>query len=499
MKLFKSWRHTAIAVTAAIFAVWTLAATGQGAASAHEPTGLEAVAAIEQVLADTIARCEKSVVSIARVSERDPLAADTQPDFFAGRKPSPRDSDFQPTAFATGVVIGPGLVLTNHHVLAAGKSTDTYYVTSVGRKVFQARIKSSDPRSDMAVLEVTDKFESTDFPLMPLGDGSKLRKGQIVVALGNPYAIARDGEASASWGIVANLQRKAPPSTDERQRSTLHHYGTLIQTDAKLSLGTSGGALVNLKGEMVGLTTSIAAVAGFEEAAGYAIPVDAVFRRVLGELKEGREPAFGLIGIMFDLDRPGNQVKSTLPGGPANKAGILPNDIVLAVDDQPVETRDQLMLRVGSLAPGAIAHIELERAGRRIQKEVSLGKFPVQRGAVVTNPTPRWRGLMVDYSTALEEFEDRVLAGNLPLEACVIVRNVSEASPAWSAGLRRGMLITQVGSQRVEVPDEFNKAIAGKAGDVALKISDGAGKTSVITVPAVPAVPASAAPARPQL
>ena len=96
---------------------------------------------------------------------------------------------------------------------------------------------------------------------MPIkfGDATKLKKGQIVIALGNPYAIARDGQASASWGIVANLTRKDGPwlpEADERPgpaRPTLHQYGTLIQTDARLNLGTSGGALLNLKGEMVGL------------------------------------------------------------------------------------------------------------------------------------------------------------------------------------------------------------------------------------------------------
>src|SRR5207342_2000310 len=103
---------------------------------------------------------------------------------------------------------------------------------------------------------------------------------------GNPYAIARDGQVSASWGIVANLSRKAGPIPDETspagvRNTSLHHYGTLIQTDAKLNLGTSGGALLNLKGEMVGLTTSLAAAVGYEQAAGFALPVDDAFRRAV--------------------------------------------------------------------------------------------------------------------------------------------------------------------------------------------------------------------------
>ncbi len=166
---------------------------------------------------------------------------------------------------------------------------------------------------------------------------------------------------------------------------------------------------------MVGLTSSLAAVAGYEQAAGYAIPVDDVFRRVLGELKAGREAGFGLIGIFFTPDLPQTplsvQVHRTLPGGPASKAGILPKDIVLAVNDQPVTDRDMLMLRVGSLAPGTIAKIDVERNGQKIRKEVALGKYPVQPGVIVTNPAPRFRGMLVDYSTALPEFESRYAGG----------------------------------------------------------------------------------------
>src|SRR4030095_2005596 len=111
-------------------------------------------------------------------------------------------------------------------------------------------------------------------------------------------AIARDGQPSASWGIVSNLARKNGPTPVPNPRSptgsmsskqTLSQFGTLIQTDAKLNLGTSGGALLNLKGEMVGLTTSMAAISGYEQAAGYAIAVDDVFRQALKALEEGRE------------------------------------------------------------------------------------------------------------------------------------------------------------------------------------------------------------------
>src|SRR5207253_2509174 len=122
---------------------------------------------------------------------------------------------------------------------------------------------------DLAVLEITEPEPSKlNLRSITLGDASHLKRAQIVITLGNPYAIARDGQMSAGWGIVSNLGRRAPPAEGTNlyeQHPTIHHYGTLIQTDAKLNIGTSGGPLLNLKGEMIGLTTAMAALSGAEK------------------------------------------------------------------------------------------------------------------------------------------------------------------------------------------------------------------------------------------
>ena len=200
--------------------------------------------------------------------------------------PQPTDPDFIPNEYGAGVVVDRGgLILTAYQVL--GEESD-YYVTTADHKIYKATVKGADPRSDLAVLSI----EATDLTPIALGNAAELKKGQIVISLGNPYAVARDGQASAAWGIVSNLGRKAPATPSESDpsgRPTLHHYGTLIQTDAKLNLGTSGGPLLNLKGEMVGLGVVLAAAAGYEAAGGYAIPVDETFRRALETLKQGRE------------------------------------------------------------------------------------------------------------------------------------------------------------------------------------------------------------------
>ncbi len=457
-------------------------------------------AALEETIVAAIARAEKSVVSISRVAHKAGDTVDIQPSFFGrsrlGGPSHPSDPDFVAASFATGVIVGRGQgrgqILTNHHALALEEKSD-YYVTTASRHVYAATVKGAAPYGDLAVLEIRELPDSDDFVPITFGDSTKMRKGQIVIALGNPYAIARDGQVSASWGIIANMQRKSASLLGENglpSKPTLQHFGSLIQTDAKLSLGTSGGALVNLKGEMIGLTTSLAAVAGYEQAAGYAIPVDDTFRDTVEKLKKGEERTHGLMGITFHRDEPrpiiGVRVETSHPSGPAHKAGIEPGDIIIRVDDRPIRDGDDLMLSIGRLPAGSPARITFERNGRILQRDVVLAKFPVQGKVVVTKSSPSWRGLTVDYATASPDYQARVHTGEAPQDPCVFVTAVADDSAAAEAGLRRGMLISQVGGQRVETPEEFQRAVAGKEGDVVLRLASGPSRDDAVTVSAAP-------------
>ena len=328
--------------------------------------------AIEGVLTGAIANAEKSVVAIARVRRNDrddisplELRADPFGKFQIPQEHRPGDPEFIPNEYATGVVVDRhGLILTNFHVL--GEDSDLY-VTTVDRRVYPAKIWAADARSDLAVLSIDAK----DLVPIQFGDADHLKKGQFVVVLGNPYAIARDGQASASWGIIANLERKAPPQVDETSRSTLHQYGTLIQTDARLNLGTSGGAMLNLKGEMIGLTTALAAISGYEQAAGYAVPIDETFRRVVETLKQGREVEYGFLGVApkslreSDLaaGRRGVVVHDVVEGTPAKRFGLEAGDIITQVDERPIFDADGLVLQVGKKAHDAVVRL-LGRAQR---------------------------------------------------------------------------------------------------------------------------------------
>ena len=203
--------------------------------SGQEPSGLDAAAAMENSLVQTIASAEKSVVAIARVRKEqsgDSVRLELRPDPFGrklsiGNPPLPTDPNFVPNEYGAGVVVDRrGLILTACHVL--GDENDNYYITTSERRVYRAWIKAADPRSDLAVLSI-DGADVASANLVPIrmGDAATLRKGQIVVTLGNPYAIARDGQSSAGWGIVSNLGRKAPPLPDETDPAARRRCTTL--------------------------------------------------------------------------------------------------------------------------------------------------------------------------------------------------------------------------------------------------------------------------------
>lgn len=482
---------------AGLLAAWIVASLpGFAAAQTSDSRPLAAAEGLEQVITSAIDACAPSVVAIAQDRRRRDASDRPSPFDFdpAGlRRSNPRSADFVPTYFGSGVVVDrAGLVLTNYHVL--GFDNEDYqvdhYVTTADRKVYRARIKGADPRSDLAVLELirpearpgtpAKAGDSKPIDLKPisLGNGGAVRRGAMVVALGNPYAIARDGQASAGWGIVANINRKAPASAADEEiaaggKTTVHHYGGLIQTDARLNLGTSGGALINLRGEMIGLTTAIAAQVGYETPAGYAIAVDEVFRRALDALKAGREVEYGFLGVQpaqfeeepsRDGSEPaeGVRVDRLVRGGPGERAGLRRDDWITAVDGRPVFDADSLVLSVTRFAPEAKVRLSVVREGRPSELIAELTKGRLVGRRVVATPSPQWRGLRVDYPAALVPAHELV---EIPA-GVVAVRAVVPESPVARAGLSVGLLVSHVGGKAVASPAEFHRVAASLSGNI---------------------------------
>lgn len=438
--------------------------------NAQEPAAPAAADSLERALVNAIDTAGRSVVAIARV---DPLPKLRNDDRIALRPRTPADADFVPDHFGTGVVIDRnGFIVTQHHLVREGSE---HYVTTVDGKVYRVQRIDADPRSDLAVL----KIDANDLTPIRFGDTSQLKRGQIAIALGNPYAIARDGQASASWGIIANLSRKAPPTASAEAGSgkdKLHHFGTLIQTDAKLNLGTSGGALVNLKGEMIGLTTSLAAIAGYEQAAGYAIPVDDVFLRAVETMKRGDEVEYGFLGVEPEPlpleDRAkgltGVRMKYVHPGTPAEHAGVQTDDVITHVNRQLIIVPDDLMLEIGRKPVEDRVQLTIVRDRRMKEIDVKLTKFPVRGARIVTRQRPSWRGMRVDYYSMTKDLAG--VRNTELLRACVLITDVERDSPAWEAKLQPGMFVSEVDGRKVGSPQEFQTAILGKNGPIELRV-----------------------------
>jgi serine protease Do len=473
---------------------------------AQEPTALEAALAIEQALVDAVARADKSVVAIARYRNDRPTPP--RGAFRTPFRPGGSGED-APNEFASGVVIDrQGYIVTNYHVL--GNPAENTYKVWVKRRPFQAvsvvdvderAVKAGDPWTDLAVL----KIEADDLEPIAFGDTKNLKKGQIAIALGNPYNIARDGDVSASWGIISNVGRRAPASPEsfrpDSGRETLYHYGGLIQTDAKLNLGTSGGALINLKGEMIGLITALAAKEGYEKSIGFAIPVDDVFLRTIETLKTGRKAEFGFLGVspnnLNDAMRRNHQhgavLTSVVRGTPAWAAGLKQGDVITHVNGQRIYDRDMLMLKLGGQAVESKIHITVERGaelgdhGRVVHATAKLTKkhIPSSRPAFSQIEDPLWRGMRVDYLSALpvEALTRSLQAVHRPEgvpNGVLAAVDVQRDSPAWRAGLRPGSLFTHVDDKRVTTPKEFSSLVATKNGDVRLRLISGTLETATV-------------------
>jgi serine protease Do len=331
---------------------------------------------------------------------------------------------------------------------------------------------AADARSDLAVL----KFETFrgQMPVVALGRGEELKKGSFVVALGHPYAAGyRDGSPSASTGIVSNMRRRQPGGGSEldRARLPLAHFGTLIQTDVRLQLGTSGGALLDLDGKLVGLTTAQAALTGVDSPGGFAIPMDDVMRRIVDVLLRGEEVEYGFLGISTsspqDLGRrlaagDGVRVDQVFGNSPAAAPnGLEVDDVILAVNGRALREYDDLFLHLSATLAGREVTLLVRRHGvertitaRLVKAQVSdidrtNHRLKDESAVIATNKPREWYGLRVEYTSVLARESSEILRG-------VLVREVTDRARA--AGLAPYEdIIVRVNGTAVNSPAEFRR------------------------------------------
>jgi Do/DeqQ family serine protease len=272
------------------------------------------------------------------------------------------------SSLGSGVIVSSsGYVLTNHHVVEAA---DEIEVALADGKKLLAKVVGNDPETDLAVLQV----DAENLPAITFGSSDALRVGDAVLAIGNPFGVGQ----TVTGGIVSALGRTG---------LGINTFENFIQTDAAINPGNSGGALIDAAGNLVGINTAIFSRSGGSMGIGFAIPVSTA-QMVLEQIVKTGSVTRGWIGVevqeitpalaeSFKLgDARGALIAGVLRGGPADKAGIKPGDVLLEVGGKPVADPASMLNLVAALAPGGSATLRLSRQGRDLDATVTVGRRP---------------------------------------------------------------------------------------------------------------------------
>jgi serine protease Do len=354
-----------------------------------------------------------------------------------------------------------GYILTNHHVV---EDADEIIVKMADRREFEAELIGSDAASDIAVLKIkSDK----DLPFLKLGESESVRPGQWVAAIGSPFNF----EQTVTAGIVSAKGRS----------NRAQQYVPFIQTDVAINRGNSGGPLLNMDGEVIGINSWILSSSGGYIGLSFSIPIE-VAASTAKQLRETGKVERGLLGVVvgvvtremaevLGLDRPiGALVNDISPGGAADRAGILPGDVILSFNDDPLEIWSDLPPLVGAKPPGTKATVTVRRDNKDKVFDVTLDALDSQSGETIANAndsasSSNALGLVVESITS----ERRRELGDP--EGGVVITEV-ESDDAWRAGLRPGDVILMVNNRKLENMGDFDTLVSkveiGKA--VALRV-----------------------------
>ena len=359
------------------------------------------------------------------------------------------------TGLGSGFIISEdGYILTNAHVVQ-GATEVTVRLTD--RREFKAKIVGSDPRSDIATL----KIEASGLPAVKVGDPEKVKVGNWVAAIGSPFGF----ENSVTAGIVSAKSRALPDST----------YVPFIQTDVAVNPGNSGGPLLNVDGEVIGINSQIYSRTGGYMGLSFAIPID-VAMEVRDDLVRYGRVTRGRLGVTiqdvnhalaksFGLDKPmGAIVSSVEKGGPADKAGIQPGDIILRVGKKQVERSNELPNLVAAMEPGTRTEVEVWRDGKPVRLPVTIGELTEDRVASGKPSGSESGGKLGVAVRPLTPQESKQIQS----EGGVVVE--SAQGPAARAGIRPGDVIRGVNGKPIQNPQQLREAVEKSGGVVALLV-----------------------------
>ncbi len=465
--------------------LWVLAA---GVVFSHQAFSVENVSVAVQLQEAFTAVAKKvgpTVVSISTVhTERvrrnyylspyeDELTQRFFSDFF-GEAPY---REFKRVGLGSGFIIDPeGYILTNEHVIG---DADQIHVTLADGREFNAAVRGRDSRSDLAVI----KIDAAGLPVVELGDSDPVRTGEWAIAIGNPFGFAMTNpEPTVTVGVISALNRSLSRGGKEQD------FTDLIQTDAAINPGNSGGPLVNLQGAVIGINVAIFTTSGGYQGIGFAIPVNRA-KAILDDLIQGRKIRYGWLGVSiqdvskdlavyFELpDQDGIVIAQVLPGGPADKAGIKPGDVIRTVEGEPVRNVRALISRISKTKIGAEVELKMIRQKREMTLKVKVGERPSSTPAqqtldqlpgTMSAPTFSWRGMQAQNLTS--ELKQRLGIGE---EIGVAVVQVDPNSFAYRAGMRVGDVILEINHAPIQNQGDFERTTSQIQGNALLRTPRG--------------------------
>ncbi|MDL2230057.1 Do family serine endopeptidase, partial [Treponema sp. OttesenSCG-928-L16] len=376
-------------------------------------------------------------------------------DFFFGTPEGGNEQEFRSQGLGSGILVRKSgdtyYVLTNQHVV--GDATEISVATNDGKE-YTAELVGGDSRRDLAMIS----FKADEsYPLAVLGDSDSVRVGDWAIAVGNPLGFM----SSMTMGIVSAVGRTGGPAGN---------INDFIQTDASINQGNSGGALVNIKGEVIGINTWIASNSsgGGSVGLGFAIPINNA-KRSIDEFIDSGSIRYGWLGVsLMDADKDTSQalgidgVKGALAsqvfaGSPAEKGGIQPGDYITHLNGKEMRSRDLLVLAVGDLKAGEQATFTLVRGGRSMDVAVRIDE---RNDEVASDNSKLWPGV---YAIPLSADVRRSLKLDEGTKG-VYVAEVIARSPAAAVGLQRGDLIVGINGEAVSNLADFYRVLREKAG-----------------------------------
>lgn len=459
------------------------------AAPAAAPLDVDSVGALmalDKAMETVAARVTPAVVNVTVTSRTNPNVAEKEApedmqQFFGQQMPFGQffgpHMRRQPQiehGMGSGVVISPdGYIVTNNHVVDGAVDIR---VTTSNRRVLKAKLIGTDPLTDLAVLKVN----APDLASAPWGDSKELRPGQTVLAFGNPYGF----RFTVTRGIVSALNR-ANPDPSNRSKP-----GEFIQTDAAINPGNSGGALVNARGEVVGINTFLISPSGTFSGMGFAIPTQIVRPTVETLIRDGKV-RHGHIGIGIADVTPENakffgdsaamggvvtQVESDSPGA---KAGLQIGDVITEVDGHKVNDAGELQVLIGQKQPGTKINLTVLRDGKTVTMPVTLEELG-SRNAEENSNSGEGTGKMrwgIGLGNVTPEVRDQLQAPRDVHGA--VIEQVQPGSPADNAGLQQGDIILEVNRHKVQSASDVQQALSSvpKGQDALLLVWSNGGNT----------------------